>query len=224
MNLERELRALAVDWPRTPDLVLALAPPPRRRRRPLLAALAVGLVALTAAFAVPQSRGAILRLLHLGGESIEFVETLPPAESRALDAGLGTPVSEAEARVLVPALLLPPVAGRVPLRRSGEVVSLVFLHRGKPVLLSELTSGQGSFLKKLAGTGSAEWVNVRGSSGLWLSGAPHVFFFPHEPPRLAGSTLVWATESTTYRLEGPGLSREDALALARSLRKYPVKG
>jgi len=35
------------------------------------------------------------------------------------------------------------------------------------------------------------------------------------------STLVWATESTTYRLEGPGLSREDALALARSLRAGP---
>ena len=222
MNLERELRALAVDWPRTPDLVLALAPPPRRRRRPLLAALALGLVALTAAFAVPQSRGAILRFLHLGGESIEFVETLPPAERRALDAGLGTPVSEAEARVLVPALLLPPVAGRVPLRRSGEVVSLVFLHRGKLVLLGgKVGVAPRIFLKKLAGTGSAEWVNVRGTSGLWLSGAPHVFFFPHEPPRLAGSTLVWATGSTTYRLEGPGLSREDALALARSLRAGP---
>jgi hypothetical protein len=221
MNLERELRALEVDWPRTPDPVLALGLRPRRRGRLLLAAVALGLAALAAAFAVPQSRGAILRFLHLGGESIEFVETLPPAQARALDAGLGAPVSEAEARVLVPALLLPPLAGRVPLKRSGDVVSLVFLHRGEPVLMSELTSGQGIFLKKLAGTGSAEWVNVRGTSGLWLSGAPHVFFFPHEPPRLAGSTLVWATESTTYRLEGPGLSRDDALALARSLRARP---
>src|SRR5205809_537995 len=55
----------------------------------------------------------------------------------------------------------------------------------------------------------------------WLPGAPHVFFFPREPARLAGNTLVWATESTTYRLEGPGLSKADALALARSLADTP---
>src|SRR5438034_11377745 len=30
-------------------------------------------------------------------------------------------------------------------------------------------------LKKLAGSTNAKWVTVRGTSGLWLSGAPHVF-------------------------------------------------
>jgi hypothetical protein len=222
MDLERELRLLEVEWPPTPELRLVLEPRRRlSRRRPLFAAVALALVALAAAFAVPQSRGAILRFLHLGGESIEFVETLPPAGTRPLDAGLGPPVSEAQARAQVPALLLPPVPGRLRLHRSGEVVSVVFLHSGKPVLLSELPSQQGIFLKKLAGTANAEWVNVRGTSGLWLSGAPHVFFFPLEPARLAGNTLVWATESTTYRLEGPGLSKADAIALARSLTDTP---
>lgn len=221
MNLERELRALDVAWPSTPELRLALAARPRRSRRPLLAAVALGLAALAAAFAVPQSRGAILRFLHLGGESIRFVETLPPAETRPLEAGLGALSSEAEARAAVPGLLVPPLAGRPAWRRSGEVVSVVFLLHGKPVLLSELTSTEGVFLKKLAGTANAEWVSVRGTSGLWLSGAPHVFFFPREPARLAGNTLVWATESTTYRLEGPALTRDEALALARSLRAAP---
>ena len=89
------------------------------------------------------------------------------------------------------------------------------------MLLSEVPSRQGIFLKKLAGTANAEWVTVRGTSGLWLTGAPHVFFFPREPARLAGNTLVWATENTTYRLEGPGLSKADALALARSLADTP---
>jgi hypothetical protein len=221
MDLERELRAIEVDWPPTPELRLVLEPRRRRSRRPFFAAVALALVALAAAFAVPQSRGAILRFLHLGGESIEFVETLPPAGTRPLDAGLGSPVSEEQARAQIPTLLLPPVSGKLRLRRSGEVVSVVFVHAGKPVLLSELRSGQGYFLKKLAGSANAEWVNVRGTSGLWLSGAPHVFFFPREPARLAGNTLIWESLGTTYRLEGPGLSKADALALARSLTDTP---
>ena len=221
MDLERELRALEVEWPPTPELRLVLEPRRRRSRRPLFAAVALALVALAAAFAVPQSRGAILRFLHLGGESIQFVETLPPAGTRPLDAGLGAPVSESKARALIPTLLLPPVSGRLRLHWSGEVVSVVFAHAGKPVLLSELPSQQGIFLKKLAGTANAEWVNLRGTSGLWLSGAPHVFFFPREPVRLAGNTLVWATESTTYRLEGPDLTKADAVSLASSLTDTP---
>src|SRR3989440_9844572 len=124
MNLERELRAIEVDWPPTPELRLVLEPRGRRSRRPLYAAVALALVALAAAFAVPQSRGAILRFLHLGGESIEFVETLPPAGTRPLDAGLGPPVSEPEARASVPALLLPQVAGRLHLHESGGGGSL----------------------------------------------------------------------------------------------------
>jgi hypothetical protein len=221
MDLERELRALEVDWPPTPELRLVLEPRGRRSRRPLFAAVALALVTLAAAFAVPQSRGAILRFLHLGGESIEFVETLPPAGTRPLDAGLGSPVSEAQARAQIPTLLLPPVSGRLRLHRSGEVVSVVFVHAGKPVLLSELRSGQGYLLKKLAGSTNAEWVNVRGMYGPWLSGAPHVFFFPREPARLAGNTLIWESLGTTYRLEGPGLSKADALALAGSLTDTP---
>ena len=89
MDPARELRALEVDWPPTPELRLVLEPLRRRSRRPLFAAVALALVALAAAFAVPQSRGAILRFLHLGGESVQFVETLPPASvspDRADDA------------------------------------------------------------------------------------------------------------------------------------------
>jgi hypothetical protein len=192
---------------------------PRRRRWPLAAAIA--LAAVAAAFAVPQSRGAILRFFDIGSDKIQFVETLPPAQQRALDAGLGAETTLAQARVLVPTLLLPPIGTALSLHLSDRAVSMVFLHDGKPVLLSEL-GGDGSFLKKLVGgqTG-VNWVRVGGSFGLWLSGKPHIFFFPRQPARLAGNTLVWQGNDTTYRLERPGLTKQEALDVARSLRDTP---
>jgi hypothetical protein len=217
MDLERELRALPIEWPVTPQLRLELAR--RRRRWPLIAAIA--LAAVAAAFAVPQSRGAILRFFRIGADKIQLVETLPPAQQRALDAGLGKPVTLVHAHRLVPTLLLPPLGSAFALDASGNVVSTVFLYRGEPVLLSELSS-QSYFLKKLAGgqTGT-KWVNVRDGYGVWLAGKPHIFFFPHEPARLAGNTLVWQGTGTTYRLEAPGLTLPDALDLARLLRDTP---
>ena len=115
MDLERELRGLAVAWPETPELRLELAARVRSRR-PLLLAVAVALVvaALAAAVAVPQSRGAILRFLHLGGVTVEVVDTLPSAQERPLAAGLGPVVTTAEARRRLGAapLLAPGVAPR----------------------------------------------------------------------------------------------------------------
>ena len=142
-------------------------------------------------------------------------------EARREVGGAGGVVPGPHQLSRTPALLLPQMAGRLRLHESGGVVSVVFARAGRHVLLSELPSGQGYLLKKLAGTTNAEWVDVRGASGLWLSGAPHVFFFPREPARLAGSTLIWEADSTTYRLEGPALAKADALALARSLRDTP---
>jgi len=218
MDLERELRALPIEWPAAPRLRPVLAH--ERRRWPLVAAIA--LAAVAAAFAVPQSRGAILRFFDIGADKIQFVDTLPPAQQRSLDAGLGSPTTLARARVLVPTLLLPPL-GSLPLllHASGPVVSMVFLRGGKPVLLSEL-GGDGSFLKKLVGGQThVTWMRVGAAYGVWLSGKPHIFFFPREPVRLAGNTLVWQGNGTTYRLEAPGLTKRDALDLARSLRDTP---
>ena len=216
MDLERELRALPVEWPATPHFELALAR--RRRRWPLVAAIA--LAAIAAALAVPQSRGAILRFFDLGADKVQFVGTLPRAEARPLGAGLGAPVSLADARAAVPTLLLPPLTPT--LYRSGAVISLVFDFRGRPVLLSQV-GGDGVFLKKLVGgQTNVRFIRVRGKfSGLWLAGRPHVFFFPREPARLAGNTLVWQGIGTTYRLEAPGLTQRGAIDLAASLGDTP---
>ena len=218
MDLERELRALPIEWPATPQFPLALAR--TRRRWPLVAAVA--LAAIAAALAVPQSRGAILRFFDIGADKIQFVATLPRAEERPLGAALGAPTSLADARTTVPTLLLPQLDPPPTLHQSGDVVSLVFRFRGKAVLLSELR-GDDVFLKKLVGGQTdAAFVRVRGEfSGLWLAGHPHVFFFPGEPARLAGNTLVWQGNGTTYRLEAPDLTQQGALDLAASLGRTP---
>jgi hypothetical protein len=224
MDLARELSSLAehVDWPATPELRLELEPRPRRRsRRAVVAAIAfAALVALAAAFAVPQSRGAILRFLHLGGVTIGRVDTLPPAESRALGAGLGRPVTLAEARgTSVHDILVPDVSPRPQLHLQDRyALSMVFDYQGEPVLLSEFGFG-GGFLKKFAAGGTSVEAGGMGGSipSLWISGARHDVFFPGASPRLAGNVLVWEHGRTTYRLEGRALSREDAVALARSL-------
>jgi hypothetical protein len=217
MDLERELRALRIEWPATPQLRPLLER--RRRRWPLVAVIAFAAVA--AAFAVPQSRGAILRFFDIGADRIQFVHTLPPAQQRSLDSGLGYPTTLARARVLVPTLLLPPLDSPLSLRANGNVVSTVFLSGGKSVLLSEVR-GDGSFLKKLVGGQThVTWMRVGAAYGVWLTGKPHVFFFPREPARLAGNTLIWLGNGTTYRLEAPGLTKQEALDLARSLRDTP---
>ena len=208
-ELERQLRALPVGWPETPDVAGRLA---LRRRRPVLVpAVAIAVVAIAAAFAVPQSRSAILRFFHLGGVTVQRVATLPPAQERPLAAGLGEPVDDAEARATLGGAFLPATHGRL-YARDGIVSTLL----SGPLLLSEF--GAPEFLKKFA-TSNVEWVQIGPDvQGLWISGAPHVvFFFPAASPRLAGNVLVWATDARTFRLEGRDLARDDALRLARAI-------
>jgi hypothetical protein len=216
MDLERELHALDVEWPATPAFVLELGA--RRRRRLLAAAIAATVAAVAAAFAVPASRGAILRFFDIGSVHVRVVDTLPPAQAVPLTAGLGEATSLDETRRSFPQLLLPPVAPPPQLYiGAGGFVSTVFEYRGHAVLLSELPSG--FYVKKLAAeTTRIESVRVRGVPGLWLSGGQHIFFI-HRSSRLAGNVLLWAANDATYRVEGPALRKADAIALADSLRR-----
>ena len=219
MDLERKLSALHVEWPATPSFALELVHRRRRRRWPV--AVAIALAAIAVAFAVPQSRASILHLFDIGRVHVRVVDTLPPAQERPLSSGLGARVSLREARRDVPGLLLPPTPAAPALYLAhGNVLSLVFLREGEPVLLSELVGGGGVYLKKLAAGGTGiEAVRVGGVVGLWLSGAPHLFFTPQRSPRLAGNVLLWESNSATYRLEGRKLGKSAAIALAESLRR-----
>ena len=221
MDLERELRGLAVAWPDTPELRVELGAR-TRGRRPLLAVVAVALVvaALAAAFAVPQSRGAILRFLHLGGVTIEVVDTLPSAQERPLAAGLGPVVTAADARrFLGAAPLLPPLHPPAPLHYADGVVSTVFTDHGSPVLLSELAGDDPVIVKKLLRNGPIRFVRVGGAPGYWITGTGHVVTLPASAsPRLAGNVLLWQIRGLTLRLEGRGLTLARALQLAGSFR------
>jgi hypothetical protein len=214
MDLERELRALPVDWPATP--AFRLEPHVHRRRWPL--AVAIALAAAAVAFAVPESRGAILRFFDIGTVRIRLVSTLPPAQEKPLTEGLGPAVPPAEVRGRFHQLLVPPLDPMPALHvAGGGFVSVVFDVHGRPVLLSELPNGV--YVQKLVGASSTvENVRVRGVRGFWLSGGQHIFF-TNRSPRLAGNVLLWAEHDATYRLEGPRLRKEDAIALADSLRR-----
>ena len=225
MKLESELRGLAaeIEWPQTPVLRPELASRPRLVPRHRLVALAAAVVAvaLAAAFAVPQSRGAILRFFGLGAVRVQFVDRLPPAEERPLAATLGPPVSLAVARDLLGApALRPPLAPAPTLHARDGIVSLVFLNRNEPVLLSEIGSSGSDLLKKIvlmSPTTSTRWVRVGNDPALWIAGGRHVVVFPQAAPRLAGNVLVWQHGDLTLRLEGAQLALGDALELAEKI-------
>jgi len=213
-ELERALASLEVDWPATPSFELR-APAPRRRRQLVLAVAVALLVALACAFAVPQSRGAILRFFHIGGETIERVETLPPAAQRSLRESLGFPISRAAARRL---LTRPFSVDDVQVYRTNSVVSALL---PGDVLLSETHTGNDPILLKkfVSGATDVEGVSIAPRvTGLWIHGGRHVFMAPQLPPRYAGNTLVWQRDGITFRLEGKSLTRAEAVRLARTLR------
>ena len=207
-ELERALRALSVAWPPTPDLAARLELQPRRHRV-LVAAVAVA-VAVGAAFAVPDSRGAILRFFHLRGVTVERVDMLPPAEARALAVGLGKPIGDAKARSRLGAPFLPSNHGSL-FDNYGFVSTLLAIPQ--PALLTEF--GSPSLIKKFA-TGNVAWVSVApGVVGLWVPG--HHVVSSGASPRLAGNVLLWVSGNVTFRLEAPGVTKARAIQLAREI-------
>jgi hypothetical protein len=226
-ELELQLVELGrgLDVPSEPDVVPRVLERLERRRpfpwRPLAVALAIALVAVGIAFAVPQARGAILRFFHLGGASVVRVETLPPAVERSQADGLGDPLTRDAAERRVGFELVLPSAARRVYVLGDSLASVVMRAYGRTVLLSEFPA-QEQFLQKLvAGRTDVENVRVDGQPGLWLEGAPHVlqYFdrrrgYREEPILIRGNVLLWVHGPLTLRLEGK-LTKAQALGLAR---------
>jgi hypothetical protein len=240
-ELERELRAVRVEWPPEPNLgprvrARVVEAPPRLFpwRRTLVVALAVLAVAVAAAFAVPSARTAILRWLGLTHVKVVRVDRLPPTRRlSAADLGTRTTLADVARRAGFSPLVLRqrPDSVYVGLTGGGgSRVSFVYGEVSKPRLLLGEFRGVGvtKFVQKLAVPGTTvERVRVGGDPGLWIGGAPHAVYFAQpgsfqdifvDEPLLAGNTLVWERpDGLTLRLEGD-LDKDDALALAKSLR------
>jgi hypothetical protein len=216
-------------------------------RRLAVAGLAAVLLAAAVLVASPGTREAVARRLGLRGIGVELGGPPPPTVTTVpgarLDLGLGERVGLEEARRRVGFPVLVPGAGG--LERpdatfvseadpAGGRVDLVWGARpGLPASAFTdagllITQFQGEptpeFIKKVAGAGLVEFVEVGGEPGYWFSGEPHFFTyrdaagnFREEQTRLAGNTLIWQRGALTLRLEGE-LSKEEAIRIAESMR------
>jgi hypothetical protein len=229
-ELERALVALGrqLDIPPEPDLRSRVRERIERRpryRRAVVLALAVLVVAIGIALAVPPARSAILRFFHIGAVTIERVETLPAARERSLAAGFGPalPLREAEARSGVPLVLAGPRPRRF-YARPGLIATLL-QYEGKPVLLAELQGNQTGLVKKFAAPTTRIEPAPIGSFGVWLEGGKHVLSWQGASgeirqlePRLAGNVLIWTEGNRTYRLEG-ALNKGQMLELGQQITR-----
>lgn len=242
-ELELQLREFAprLDWPSTPQLAASvrqrLEGAPRRRagltrRRFVLAAVAVLAVAVGGTLAVPPARTAILDWLGIRGVEITRVEKLPALRPVEDDLYVGDPATLAQARSRSGhEVVLPRAEGvggpdgiYVDETLPGRPVSLVWGSVDEPRLLVVQFDAKPLIEKLATLETDIERVVVDGEPGLWLSGAPHEFFYNdakgetiRDTQRLAGNVLVWERGPLTVRLEGD-VSKSEALRIARSFR------
>ena len=222
-ELEQALVALGheLDVPPVPNLaprVRAQLEPRRLWPRRVALAVAVVALAVAVAFAIPPARSAILRFFHLGGVTIERVDTLPRAEERPLTADLGLPVHLRRAMRIAGFRPLLPHGLHPRLYAWNDAISMLVRVGHKPVLISETAHGTLMWEKKYAAPQTKIVpVTVAGEPGYWITGARHVVEFQSGEPRLAGNVLLFLRRNLTVRIEGE-LTRLQALDLARSLR------
>jgi hypothetical protein len=243
VSLERELLALRVEWPETPDLAAAvgarLAEPARRRFawRPVLA---YGLSELLAGFVLlmavsPDTRSAVLEFLGLKSVKIERREpTATPAPAGRLGSqlGLGEPVTLAQARrevdfpIRVPAALGDPDAVYLTAFPGiGDAVHLVYGPQRSLLLVGQFPATAEPLIEKSVGAG-AQLVRLRidGYPAYFLRGAHGIAFADRDgsggyfdEQRIAGNTLLVQRGDILVRIEGD-LPQARAVEIFKSLK------
>jgi hypothetical protein len=231
VELEQALVALGseLDVPPTPDLTSAVRARVARRRgarRWLIVALAVAVVGVGIAMAVPDARSAILRFFGIGSVKIERVDTLPASREAPLTAGLGPVRTRVDAeRIAGFRMVLPQFKGEPPSRYYAipdALVATVIRSGPTPLVLTELRGDQTWLSKKIVGQDTKiEPARVDVYDGLFLSGGRHVLLYEvahgtevrQLATRFAGNVLLWSDGTRTYRLEGR-VSRDEAIRLA----------
>jgi hypothetical protein len=212
-----------------------------------LMAAAAAMLVLGALAAYPPSREAIAGWInvHTFFRTVPHLATptpLPPGPlGQRLGLGRQSTLPQARAAVKWP-LLVPTSLGQpdevyvepAPDAPSGGEVTLVYAAQqgipaagetGVGVLITEARGAVNSqFFGKMLGPGTTiEPVTVAGSSGYWVSGAPHVVVFVDstgavrfETLRLATNSLLINVGGTVVRIEG-NLSKAQALEIGASL-------
>jgi hypothetical protein len=238
-RLERELRALAplVDWPETPEVSAAVAGriatrrPRRMPSRRVGIALAVVLLAVAAALAVPPARTAIFDWLGIGSARIVRVDELPPLQLNASVELLGEPVTLADARRRAGFPVAPPPRDEPAPDEvrvvDGRRVSYLWREGDRIRLLVTQVPGRlrrGEILRKLIPPDvRVVRLEIDGDGALFLTGGPHAVFllepngrYEEDDGWLAGTTLLVDRGGSTLRIEG-SLDQAQAVSLARSM-------
>jgi hypothetical protein len=217
----------------------------RLGRRPLRRSLVLAVAALLVLAAVV---GAIS--YWLPGIRIIFGEGPPPSATASPsgqiggplgpigeDLGLGTNVTIEEAErsagfdVILPVdpVIGPPDAVYL----DREIVSLVWAPKpgltaasnGVGLLINEFRGSvtEDYYQKVLGADSTVARVSVDGSTGFFISGPPHYFFYIDEngndvdaSRRVVGDALLWSSGELTFRLES-NLGVDEAIRLAESL-------
>ena len=229
-ELELRLSALRdeIAWPETPLLEPVFDT--RRARRLPLRPLALGLAILLAVLAgvlalSPGARSAFLEIFHIGGATVERVETLPDVRAQRLDYGERVTREEAERRSGFQMLDLGSKPDAIFVRADG-LVSAVYGNPSRPrVVLSQARGAIfDGFMKKTGGSGTiVRYVTIKGRPGLFVTGDEHYVMFrdrngniTDERTYLAGTVLLWNRGPLLLRLEGD-MTLAEARQLANSV-------
>jgi len=219
---------------------LAFLPPAGFRRSLAIAVVALLVLAGGVFAAVPSVRDAVLEFFGLQGATVERREHLPPAPTTRLpDVGRPTTLARAPEQLgfepLVPSAAGEPdgvfVDGSVP----GGRLSLEY--RPQPGLPEAKSTRLGLLVDEFRGDLNPEYAGkmagqattiepfeLDGERAIWVSGAPHFFFyrapgnaFQERKLRIAQNVLLLEHGRLLVRLEG-AFGKERAVDLARSLR------
>ena len=223
---------------------------PQRFRVARLALLPISAIAVV--LVLPEPRGTLARWFGLASTHIERAPATSVNDTSVKDTGvatsppsfpsttfpLGVDVTTAESQVGLPApiaqllgpplrvsVVHPPDAGQIVLEYAPsallpkspipEVGALVSVFR------ADLN---GEFFQKTLEPGTTlEEVQVHGTTGYWLAGAPHSYGyvtpdgqFVLDSLRLATNTLIWEVDGVTYRVEAL-VDKATALRIAESI-------
>lgn len=234
----------ALDWPATPSLATSVGAAIRARGerrpawRPVRRALAFGLLAALTVAGLAAAIG-----FALGG--LRIITGGPPPGSALPDAlvaerGFGERVELEAAQRSLDGLLVPtdPALGapdHVYFDARTGAAALVWTARpglpadsgtGLGVLVTQFRAGIGpqTFEKVISSGTRIEQVQVGSTTGYWIEGGEHFFYFREADGdvlettiRMVGTTLMWEHDGLTVRIEGAP-SLEDAVRIAESMQ------